>query len=109
MDLDYICDKLFIAIESLATGKDSIQQRLFDACFPDILLFRVDYFPANLQQRWEDIKAGIIWKPAKGDEGSLQATIFAMSEDEAVSIAKKICAFYELLEDQKDHPEDKWD
>lgn len=80
-------ERLRLAVESLATGRGSLQDRLYYA-FLHICVFRVEDFPERLRNEFREISEEMT--KFEGDEGSIKATCKVMSDDEAEKIAQRI-------------------
>jgi len=102
MSLGYISEKLSMAINAMATSASPIQKRLeyaaigcitiahgqFDKSFPD----------SELAQRWSAWWSSITNKDAEGNEGTLQATLGAMSDEDAENVAEELFSIYAAVE-----------
>ena len=78
------------AVESLATGTGSLQQRLTDAYAIQLHCLRREDFPESLQEIFASIDLYLTRKDAKGDEGTIAATTMSLPDDHAIRIAKAI-------------------
>ncbi len=87
----YVCEKLYGAMYALAVGPGRIRERLHSAAMGFHIL-RPDDFPDDydLRPQYEQLWKKLTAKKAKADEGTLRATIDAMSEGEAAEIARKL-------------------
>jgi hypothetical protein len=82
-------ERLRLAVESLATGRGSLQDRLYYA-FLNIHVFRVEDFPERLRNEFREISEDMTKGKPVGDEGSTKATCNVMGEEEAEKIAQRI-------------------
>lgn len=82
-------ERLRLAVESLATGSDNIQNRLYYA-FLSIYVFREADFPVKLRADFREIYEDMTKVEAVGDEGNIKATCRGMSDEDAEMIAQKI-------------------
>lgn len=82
-------ERLRLAVESLATGRGSLQDRLYYA-FLNIYVFRVEDFPVRLRSDFKEICDEMTKVKPTGDEGTIKATCNVMSDEEAEKIAQKI-------------------
>lgn len=88
-DTHYTYERLRLAVENLATGRGSLQDRLYYA-FLDIHPLRVEDFPERLRDEFRKISEEMIQVEPVSEEGSIKATCRAMSDDEAANIAQRI-------------------
>ncbi len=94
MSLSYAKEKLHVAVRTLAVSTDDIQNRLADAYSSSLSLIGKDDLPADLQEELTAIHQQITRVPAKGDEGTIRATVNTMSDDECLDLADKIFDMY---------------
>ena len=87
-------ERLRLAVESLATGRGNLQDRLYYA-FLHISVFRVEDFPERLRADFTEICEGMT--KVKGDEGSIKATCEVMDDDEAEKIAQQILDLFTTI------------
>ena len=94
-DLNYAVSKLGAAVDALE-GPGYIQAKLFDACMVGLARIFPDDFPDPLRGEYEQILQAISWIPPQEglDEGKVEATINAMSKEEARSLKKRISDLY---------------
>lgn len=87
---DYIREKLNPAVRLLATGADSLQQRL-ERAFGLLQKLRTsDFADFDDQLIFDQIKADLTSVEAQGDEGSVKATLGRMGDGDASRIAERI-------------------
>lgn len=93
-DYRYGHEKLYLAVNTLATGTGSIQQRLEDVAIGWLGLPRAfpELLPADLMP---ELKA-ILDKLTKvsGPNGAISATTHALSNEEGRSIAERVLSLY---------------
>jgi hypothetical protein len=82
-------ERLRLAVESLATGRGSLQDRLYYALL-NIYVFRVEDFPVKIRDEFREIIEETTKVKPIGDEGSIKATCRIMSDEEAEKIAQRI-------------------
>ena len=104
MKYDYAFEKLMATIDILATNKGRIKKRLFDAVLSQFINLTSDkitnYLPSNLQKKYDIIISILTKEKAIANEGSLEATIKKLSEEEAKKIAEDIFSlFFNFLVD----------
>jgi hypothetical protein len=90
----YAVEKLGVAVYALV-GTGEIQDRLYEAC-KSILPLQPRDLPEHLRGEFTELKQALTWIPPEQEgEGTLLATLRAMSDEEADRLAKK---FYELYD-----------
>jgi hypothetical protein len=101
MDIRYAWEKLFRAVESLASGTGSIQDRLYNTCVSHLGGLRPDIFPQEIRDEFEDLWE-IVTKiqPLHSDQGSLKTTIEALSEDRARKLAERLVSMFSRVAQQ---------
>jgi len=83
--------RLYDAIDCLASGKGSIQERVRDAYIYPLAPLRANEFPEELQKEFEMVEKELT------KEGSVAATTKVMSEEKASEIARKIVSIYNKI------------
>lgn len=96
--LMYADEKFRQAIYELAVGRERIKDRLHDAMMFVIRLAPED-LPGPLDNRLRDLLQRMNRVQPKQDEGTLQATLNVIDEDEAAEAAREI---YELGSEVED-------
>lgn len=103
-DVGYACEKLFVAIETMATGSGDVRERLNDA-FMSFHTLKEDDFPVELRDDWRWVidqltrfgpvldHNGEIYK------GSVEHTMQRIRRSTGSKIAKRIFQLYYKLED----------
>jgi hypothetical protein len=87
--------KLWQAVDALATGTGTIQERLANAAMglSGLRPFE-NQLPVELHSQLKAIVQDLTRTPAQGDEGSIKATTRTMSEEEGAKLAKRIFSLY---------------
>jgi hypothetical protein len=92
VSLNYIEEKLFAAVQALATDERPVRQRLLHAYRDSVSkvgMFAGD-LPEEERQLFDSIVATMTKVEPVGEEGSIEATVKAMSEAEATKVIQKI-------------------
>lgn len=95
MAIDYMWEVFLKAVDALATGALPIQRRLQVAF--EIMCGRIQPekdLPPELAERAKEILYEGTCKPAKGDEGTIQATCLTMDDHQASRLAEKILGMF---------------
>ena len=91
----YAETKLSIAVATLATSRAPIRERLRDA-FVECIAVLEDDLPERARPSLEAFRTRATWSEAtKGDEGTLEATLRAISDDEAHKLARLLVDAYQ--------------
>jgi hypothetical protein len=90
----YTREKLYQATDCLVRGTRSIQERLESAAIYLIRLEAIKDFPPDLQGEFEEIMHELTKVSAKGDEGTLQATLRETGDMDASKLAERIFSLY---------------
>ena len=85
--------RLFIAVEHLVVGSESIQLRLKYAALALAPLLEAE-FPSELQERFSNIQERVT-RVYDEIDGAIEVTTRQMSDDEAKAIAKVIVSLYQ--------------
>ena len=93
MSISYAYEKLWLAVESLATGTDPLQKRLQHAWFATVGVLP-DQIPEDYRSEWLDIQEALTKEPAKGHEGNIAATTAAMDDETATKVAGRIFSLF---------------
>jgi len=97
-DLFYAAEKFHQALDALATGEGVLRERLITACMCNITAHRAHpmraglgpKMPAELVERIYDFTDRVTATAAVGNEGTLTATLNAMSDEELRSTAEEL-------------------
>jgi len=95
----YTIEKVWKAVDTLASGTASLRQRLYDAHISSLHVLEASDFPDALKQEFEAIEEALTWIPVdREDEGTVAFTTNAMSDDEAKRLATRMVSlFYEMV------------
>jgi len=98
--IDYVWEKLFSAVGTMAGSEQSLKNRLWGAMLIMHTL-RADDFPANLREQFVKIEAaieaGMHGVSGTPQEGTLAASIRVMSHDEARRLIHDIVSLYDAV------------
>ena len=96
-ELSYPYEKFMVAIYCFASASD-IRTRIYSAFTSFMTLKSSDFnaFP-DIQSEFDDLKSALTKVKASGDEGNVQATLNAISDDEAAAIASKIVDIHLMI------------
>jgi len=83
-------ERLFIAVQGLASGTENIQKRLYYAMI-HILPLQIKEFPEDVQEDVKEIRERL-WK-----KESLDLEFQDIPEDEAREIAEKLVSIYDAI------------
>jgi hypothetical protein len=99
MALDYIWEKLYTAVNILATGQGTIQERLGSAYRDSLMRLRgvENEIPEEIRNDFEALEKALTREEAKGDEGTIAATMRVMEADEAAKHAETILSMYDTV------------
>jgi len=95
LSLNYVRDKLALAVQCLDSKEGTLQERLGEAAMSCHILVAPpqldDAFPsAGLKARYRSWWLAMTSKTAEDDEGPLQATIDSMTDETASTLAGEI-------------------
>ena len=97
MSISYGWEKLHTAVHSLC-GNGSQSERLVSAVvFSLIRIEPKEDLPEELQEEFEEFMKQMISTPAKGDEGTAQATINTLDEMQIKNAIEKIISLYDSV------------
>lgn len=85
-------ERLWQAVNVLATSARPLQERLGDACMSLVFLGEEDFEDSEGRARFTAILETSGALPASGDEGRIAATVLRMSDEQAVALAQQIVA-----------------
>jgi hypothetical protein len=83
MNYGYGWEKLFLALNGAVSSEKSPKQRLADAYLYQIKYVTQQNVPAEVWRKITDLEAALRGQAAVGDEGSVAASVSALSDDEA--------------------------
>lgn len=95
--LAYAWQKTYFAVRGMATGGGSLQQRIGEAFTSSLCLLNRENVTPDIFHRVGEVKLRLTCVPAKAGEGNVTATIAAMSDDEARSIAEEIVDIFDAV------------
>ena len=96
MDIGYIWEKLYIAIRGLASSEQPLRTRLLDAHLTFHTL-QVDDFPERFRSAFHDITAPLTQREPAGNEGSVVASVNAMTNEEVQQTIHSIVRLYDTI------------
>ncbi len=100
MGISYAWEKFFSAVNYAASSTASVQERLANAYVGDIMLVRSEDVPSELWERIEKLTAAVTELPARGDEGTVEATTSQMSSDDASKwLSQIVSIFNDIVEE----------
>jgi hypothetical protein len=99
MSLNYIAEKLFAAVESLALDTRPLRARLHQAYLESVSKIRLfaDQLPDEERQLFDAIHDEMTRVQPQGDEGSITASVQRMSEDDAARLVRKIIMLLQMV------------
>jgi hypothetical protein len=90
-------EKLHLAVHTLA-GTGTQKERLVDAVAYNLIHIIPDKdLPEELHDEFTEFKHKITSVPAKGNEGSIQATVNTLAESDVGQFVKEIISFYDTV------------
>jgi hypothetical protein len=98
MSLDYAYEKLSVAVTSMATSTDSLQNRLANAYITGFHTIGLNVnadLPPNLRPLYHQIERNLTKVPVQGDEGRVVATTRVMRDEEAKELIEQIVYLYD--------------
>ena len=95
----YLYEKLLSAIGTMATSPRTLQDRLRTAALTCIAVKEDDLPEGELRDKWNEVQQRLTSVEPTGDEGSLEATLSRMSDEEAHDVAE---LFWELFSELGD-------
>ena len=96
-NLTYAVSKLGDAVDELDQEQYDIRTRLLNACMRGLARLLPNDFPGDLRGEYEQITEDLTWVPGGGpNEGNIEATLNAMTYEEAHAVAEKIRRLYSL-------------
>jgi hypothetical protein len=95
----YALEKLYLAICTLVGSRD-VRERLVIAYISHLHPLTPNDFPGDLAEAYRGIREALSWLPPEYEgQGRLQATINAMTQEEAELLAQRLVTLYgDLLE-----------
>ena len=95
MALNYGWEKLFSACHYAVGSSETLQERLAAAVSSDLIHLRREDVPSDeVWERLEKLMRAATSKPAKGDEGTIEATTSQMSDDDASKWLREMMSLF---------------
>ena len=95
LDLTYGWEKLFNACHYAAGSRETPQKRLAAIVADDILVLRRENLPSDeAWSRVQKVRHAATCKPARGSEGTIEATTSQMTDDEASEWLREIMSLF---------------
>ena len=97
---NYAKQKLNRTIRILATGRGRIRDRLVKAFTSEFHVLQAEHFPKELRTEIEEIRGLLTRVEAEtSEEGRVHASVRDLTEDEAVTVARRIVELAAQLEE----------
>lgn len=98
--MSYLNEKLFVAVLGMSQSEGDVRQRLVDAYVFSLIhaIPPVHDWGQELNERLLEIQEMLTRVEPLGDEGSVQATVNTMTDDEVSACIEKICGLIFMLE-----------
>jgi hypothetical protein len=85
-----VITQLWLAVSDLV-GPEDLRSRLFDAYVHNLFRLKPEDFPEELRDEFARFERSFTWLPPETrGEGTILATLRAMSDDEAERLAQKV-------------------
>jgi hypothetical protein len=97
----YAEEKFSIAVDSLATNPEGIRIRIHSAFLSFAPITADSFADPDLRRLYEALMAQLTSTPAQGSEGSVNASLAKMSDDECVKVAETILNIYDILREKR--------
>jgi len=97
VNLDYAHQKFSAAVESMAESPESIQRRIAAAYLDQLHVINPDDLPDEVRMDFNIMVEQLTAVEPSGNEGSVNASVANMSDDDAVAIARKIVHIHDVL------------
>jgi hypothetical protein len=99
MSLDYIWEKLYVAVDTLAASSGSIQERLEGAYISALVRLEPKDFQGELRSRFVALTAALTSGPAApaGNQGTVAAATRALSDERAAELAHEIVSMFDVV------------
>jgi hypothetical protein len=97
MALDYVWEKLYTAVNILATGQGTIQERLGSAYADSLIRLRGEELPDEIRSDFDALEKALTRAKAEPDEGTIAATMRTMESDEASCHAQTIVDMFDVV------------
>jgi len=100
LEISYVWEKFHMAVMSLVSGSDNIQDRLFNAvAYNNFGGLKGEWTckETDVREKFLDLMGELEREELFGDEGQWKATTSGMSEDKASELAKRIVDIYDEI------------
>lgn len=94
--MSYAWEKFHMAIRSLA-ARGTKRARLVDSYVYHIIHVKPEQVPEEIQDELRQFERDITRVQAKGDEGSVQATVNTMDDDEVDRLIDRIISMHDTI------------
>jgi MoaA/NifB/PqqE/SkfB family radical SAM enzyme len=94
--MSYAHEKMYVAVSTLA-GPGTQRERLADAYISSVIRLLDKDIPEELRERFQILKEKITCEEAKGDEGTVKATVNAIEDNEVNEMAEEIVSLYDNI------------
>lgn len=89
-ELDYVWEKFRLAVESLATSKRSLQERLADAYADNFVQLRAKDLPEPIRADFLALKVALDRVETGGGSGTLYPSAATLSDEDAARLIRSI-------------------
>lgn len=100
VDMSYAHEKLHTCISHLV-GSGTVQQRLAEAFSHNLAVLQVSQLPKDLRPEFASIQDAVTRVPQVAEEGTINATVYQLSDDQASEICKRIFALYAAIAERE--------
>jgi hypothetical protein len=94
MSLSYGWEKPFKAVYTTVGSQRSLQERLAHAFIYNLSPLEKDDLTAETWDRFQELRRAVTSKPAVGDEGTINATTSAMTDEEAEKCLEEMVGIF---------------
>src|SRR5712675_2184454 len=95
MNINYTCEKLDAAVQTLKEGTSEVQYRLASAYLSQLRRLNADDFPKNLRGDFKLIVDELTKNASLGDEDAVQASFGKLGKETAENLIARICNLQE--------------
>jgi ribosomal protein L12E/L44/L45/RPP1/RPP2 len=96
MGLSYGWQKFHAAIHSL-TGSEPLSQRIINAYAYSLVHLKDEDVPSEMLKKFNQFKKNITSVEAKGDEGTIAATVNSLSDEQLQKVAEQIVSMHDTV------------
>jgi hypothetical protein len=97
MSLDYVWEKFYAAVLILAGSQGTVQERLADAFTGQLIRLETNDLPEELRGDFEQLERRLTSAEPTGGEGSVDASVQSLSDEEAAHLAEQIVEMYDAV------------